>query len=130
MVDLNDYMDLAKHVPSYFNVWFNKIPNLSVILKLEDRGKSLSKRPLLSNEGFPLQIGNLSLGEYHEYSFNLFEKINLEAVTGKGCRNYPTEKYISYRECDMDFVYNELKSKYKIMPFWAAKSLSEVTNFT
>ena len=132
IIDLNDYMNFSKHVPFFMDIFFNKIANLSAIIKLEDRRKSLSNRPVLSNEGFALQIEDLTSGEYLDYSLTIFEKINLEAgqVNGKGCRKYPTEKFLNYRECDMDFVYNEMKDKYKIMPFWAAKTLNDVTNLT
>ena len=132
MVDLNDYMIFSKHAPMFIDIYFNKIPNLAAIIKLEDRMKSLSKRPVLSNEGFALQIEDLTSGEYLDYSLTIFEKINLEEDqdSGKGCRKYPTEKFLNYRECDMDFVYNEMKDKYKIMPFWAAKTLNDVTNLT
>ena len=46
--------------------------------------------------------------------------------TGINCKNYLDS---SYRECDENFVYNEMKN-YGIMPFWAAKKLSEVTKHT
>ena len=136
IIDLNDYMDFLKHVPLYIKIFFNKIPNLLAIIKLEDRRKSLSNRPVLSNEGFALQIEDLTSGEYRDYSLTIFEKIKIEAVqglfkgNGKDCRNYPTEKFLNYRECDIDFVYNEMKDKYKIMPFWAAKTLNDITNLT
>ena len=132
IIDLNDYMDFLKHVPLYIKIFFNKIPNLLAIIKLEDRRKSLSNRPVLSNEGFALQIEDLTSGKHYDYSLTIFEKINPEAGQDneKGCRNYPTEKFLNYSECDMDFVYNEMKDKYKIMPFWAAKTLNDVTNLT
>ena len=129
-------MDFSKHVPSYIDIYFNKIPNLSAIIKLEDKLKSLSKRPVQSNEAEALLIEDITSGEYREYSFTIFEKINLEVGhgvfkgNGKGCRNYPTDKFLNYRECDLDFVYNEMKDKHKIMPFWAAKTLNDVTNLT
>ena len=132
IIDLNDYMDFSTHVPFFMDIFFHKIANLSAIIKLEDRRRSLSNRPVLSNEGFALQIEDLTSGEYLDYSLTIFEKINLEVDQdyGKGCRKYPTEKFLNYRECDMDFVYNEMKDKYKIMPFWAAKTLNDVTNLT
>ena len=133
-VDLNNYFDFQKHVPALINILFNKIPNLAATIKVEDKRKSLSKRPLLSNdndyEGIPLQIENLKSGEFHDFSFTLFEKIKLESGKAKGCKNYPTKQFSSFNDCDMDFVYNEMKVKYNVMPFWAAKSLNEVTNIT
>ena len=81
-IDLNDYMDFSKHVPFYIDIYLNRIPNLSAILKLEDKRKSLSRRPVQSNEAESLEIENIMSGEYRVYSLTIFEKINLE--TGQG----------------------------------------------
>ena len=54
---------------------------------------------------------------------------NLKSDPGKRCQDYPIEKFSTYRDCDMDFVYNEMRTKYKFMPFWAANTLDEVTDF-
>ena len=110
-------------------VYFNDVPNLGVSLQVEDGRRSLTKRPLISNsndyDGIPLQIENLTSHKYFEFSFTLSETINFQ-----NCNDYPTEKYTTYNECDIDFVYNEMKNKFMIMPFWAAKNLEEVTNHT
>ena len=54
-----------------------------------------------------------------EYKENDDEKIS--------CVNYPFEKYPNYRECDEDFMSNEMDHLYGIKPFWAAENMSEVT---
>ena len=41
--------------------------------------------------------------------------------------NYPNEKFKSYLECDEDFVYNYLKKKLNITPFWSANDFTTVT---
>ena len=41
--------------------------------------------------------------------------------------NYPNEKFKSYLECDEDFVYNYLKKKLNVTPFWSAKDFTTVT---
>ena len=46
---------------------------------------------------------------------------------GVSCKNYPTDKFSSYQECDESFVYSLMKNYFKIMPFWAARNLDEVT---
>ena len=45
----------------------------------------------------------------------------------KKCKNYPHGKFSSYRECDEAFVYDMFDHKYKLMPFWVAKNMEEVT---
>ena len=112
----------------------NKIPNLSFQVKIEDERKSLTRRTLESQtfdyDGIPLEMENLTSSMYYEFAVALFETIHLESDSGQNCMNYPTEKFKSYRDCDMDFVYKEMKNNYKVMPFWAAKTLDEVTNLT
>lgn len=129
LVNLNDYIDFSQNVPSNVEFYFNDVPNLGVSLQVEDGRRSLTKRPLISNsndyDGIPLQIENLTSHKYFEFSFTLSETINFQ-----NCNDYPTEKYTTYNECDIDFVYNEMKNKFMIMPFWAAKNLEEVTNHT
>ena len=44
------------------------------------------------------------------------------------CSEYPNEEFQSYRECDEDFVYKEIKNKYQLMPFWAANDFIEVSS--
>ena len=130
-LDLNDYIAFKENVPSYIEFFFKKIPNLAVQLKSEDKRKALYRRTLESNyfdyEGISIEIKNLEVGDFYEFTFKLFETITPDLKSGEGCKNYPTKKYFSYRECDMDFIYNYVKSKYKIMPFWTAKTLDEVT---
>ena len=45
------------------------------------------------------------------------------------CRNYPTSQWINYRQCDEDFVHQEMKKR-NIVPFWATNNMSEVTSIT
>ena len=79
-------------------------------------------------DGIPLKIENLNSGMFYRFSLAFFETFNLKSDSGKNCEDYPTETFSSYRDCDMDFVYNEMRSQYKFMPFWAAKTLDEVTS--
>ena len=133
-VDLNDHFDFKKEVLSHVTFVMHKIPNLSFQVKIEDERKSLTRRTLKSEtfdyDGIPLVIENLTSKMYYDINLALFETIHLESDSGQNCKNYPSEKFSHYRKCDMDFVYNEMKNKYKIMPFWAAKTLDEVTNLT
>ena len=131
---MNDHFDFKKEVLHHVRFTFNKIPNLSCQVIVEDERKSLTRRTLKSEtfdyDGIPLVIENLTSGMLYEINLALFETIHLESDSGQNCKNYPSEKFSNYRKCDMDFVYNEMKNKYKIMPFWAAKTLDEVTNLT
>ena len=131
-IDLNDYFDFNKNVPIYIKFNLNKIPNLGVQLKVDDKKKHLIRRTLESNmfdyDGIPLKIKNLNSGMFYRFSLDFFETFNLKSDSGKNCEDYPTKTFSSYKDCDMDFVYNKMRNQYKLMPFWAAKTLDEVTN--
>ena len=132
-LDLHEYLDFQKSVPLYVELIFNRVKNLAVTVKIEDRRKSLLKRSLNLNifdyEGIPLQIADLRTGIFLDLSLTVSNTIDLESDTGIECTNYPSNEFTSYRECDESFVYNEMKNSYNLMPFWAAKTLDEVTNY-
>ena len=72
-------------------------------------------------------LRNLKLKENKRFYLSISQTRNLEMDPGKSCKNYPTEKFPSYLDCDESFVYNLMKNYFKIMPFWAARNLDEVT---
>ena len=72
-------------------------------------------------------IQNSSLNEYKRFYLSISQMRNLEMDPGVSCKNYPTNTFSSYQDCDESYVYNLMKNKYKIMPFWAARKLEEVT---
>ena len=45
------------------------------------------------------------------------------------CRNYPTEEFSSFGDCDAQFVRREVEAA-GLVPFWATRDLAEVTNIT
>ena len=134
LVDLNDYFDLNINLPSFIEIIFYKLPNLGIKIKIGDKRRSLTRRTLESSyfdyEGMPIEIKNLTSGVFFEFTLKFFERINLELENGIKCVDYPTMIFSSFNECDMAYVYNEMKNNYKIMPFWAARTLEEVTNLT
>ena len=64
-----------------------------------------------------------------DYYLTISQTIDIETNTGKACKNYPSPDFTSYRDCDEEFVYDQMKNTYKLMPFWAAKKIDEVTKF-
>ena len=72
-------------------------------------------------------IQNSNLGEYRRYYLSISQTQDLEMDPGVSCTKYPTDKFSSYQDCDESFVYDLMRDYYKIMPFWAAKNLDEVT---
>ena len=77
-------------------------------------------------------IGNPNLNESKSFRFaiKLEQFIDSERDVSKNCRNYPTEEYLSFAECDEKFVQQQYKKHFEnIKPFWVVDDLKEVTRF-
>ena len=129
--DLTNYWNLEKRTTHSVTFQFYKDANVYVSLHVEDKGRALAKRNLKSQtmdqEGAQMFIQNSNLGEYKRFYLSISQTRNLEMDPGQSCKNYPTDKFSSYQDCDESFVYNLMKDYFKIMPFWAARNLDEVT---
>lgn len=101
-----------------------------VTVLIEDRTKALRRRLSKSNSldyfGPPMETKRLS-PKIDRFVLSVAQTIELEEDPGSMCINYPTKTFASFHDCDESFVYQEMRQKYNLMPFWAAKSLDEVT---
>ena len=102
----------------------------SVTILIEDNRKALRKRLLKSNRldyvGPLIETKQLE-SKINRLLLSFSQTINLENEVGSTCVEYPTKEFDSFHHCDEDFVYQEMRLKYNLMPFWAAKTLDEVT---
>ena len=107
----------------------DNIQAFGVSILVEDRMKALRRRLSKSNSldyiGPPIE-SKRRIPKFYRFILRIAQTIDLEEDPGSICTNYPTKTFASYRDCDERFVYQEMK-KYNLMPFWAAKSLNEVT---
>ena len=103
---------------------------MSITLEVVDSLKSLVKRSLAMEafdyEGSKMKL-NLHTPQNRFFALTLSQMIHLETDEGKKCINYPNKNFKSFRECDENFVYHEIKENYNFMPFWAAKRAEEIT---
>ena len=101
-----------------------------VTVLIEDRMKALRRRLSKSNSldyiGPPIKTRRLS-PKIDRFILSFAQTIDLEEDPGSMCTDYPTKTFASFHDCDENFVYQEMRQKYNLMPFWAAKSLNEVT---
>ena len=115
----------------YIFFHLKKTKNLGITLEIGDKRTSVVKRKLIANSfdygGTMIELEDLWSTKVITYALTLSQTINLEGDEGKHCKNYPNKNFSSYRECDEDFVYNEVVNNFNIMPFWAAKSIDEIT---
>ena len=108
----------------------DNIQAFGVSILVEDRMKALRRRLSKSNSldyiGPSIETKR-RIPKFYRFILRIAQTIDLEEDPGSVCTNYPTEIFANYRDCDERFVYQEMKQKYNLMPFWAAKSLDEVT---
>ena len=83
---------------------------------------------MLSYEGPTFENFDLTDPILMKGIFKLSQTIDTEEDEEKLCKNYPYNGFNSYKECDEQFVYDELKNKFNIMPVWAALDKKETTN--
>ena len=55
------------------------------------------------------------------------QTINTEEDETKKCKNYPNKDYGSYQECDNNYLYNQFRNNFGIMPVWVTDKFEEVT---
>ena len=105
---------------------------MGISIEVGDKRKTLARRRLIQNsfeyEGAKIELESLYSSKTRTYALTISQTINLETDKGKNCKNYPNENFSSYRECDEDYVYNEVVKNYNMMPFWAAKKIDEISH--
>ena len=131
-IDVAKYINLRNNTPMYLKLVFKKVSNLTMTLLIEDKRKALLKRSLRSNimdyDGPRIEIDLMDPMSLNYY-LTISQTIDIETDTGKACKNYPSPDFTSYSDCDEEFVYDQMKNTYKLMPFWGAKKIDEVTKF-
>ena len=128
--DLKNHINLVNNTPEILIFSFKKIENFGISLKIVDQRKGLN-RVLRSHsadfDGVAMEMEDLSETVIKRYFITSSITNHLETDSGISCQRYPSQYFSSYLECDKKYVYNEMKKKYRIMPFWATDELSEVT---
>ena len=85
------------------------------------------KSSRLIYNGPTLAINDLSNPLRHSSYISISQTKDTELDKDKSCINYPFKKYLSYRDCDDEFVLQKVYEKYGIVPFWATKNYTNVS---
>ena len=132
-VDIQEYFqgNMSNITPRYISFQIASFKLTSLSFYIEESSKSLQRALQslqLSYSGPSIRIDDLAnpfiMRYYAKLSQTVFSEQNLE----QPCRNYPTRKFLTYADCDRNFVLRELKSL-NLTPFWAAKTFKDVTKF-
>ena len=65
-------------------------------------------------------------GTLKKFAVEISENSYLEEDKSKNCRNYPNPEYVSYKECDDDYMRAICKSA-NLTPVWLAEDMKLVT---
>ena len=113
-------------------IYLGQVPGVGVSIFFEEKKKVSSRRlktNMLSYEGPNFQYDDLSLPQSKKGIFSFHQNSYSEKEEDKHCKNYPFNGSASFGDCDKKYLYDKFVNFYKIMPFWIALDLSEVTTF-
>ena len=132
ILDVMEYFTEYKeeHILQIF-IDFNQVEDVGVSIFFEEKNRVLSRRlktNMLSYDGPSFQYDDLFLPQDKKGIFSFHQNIYSEKEENKHCKNYPFNGSASFGDCDKKYLYNKFVHFYKIMPFWMAMDLREVTN--
>ena len=112
-------------------LYLNQVQGVGVSIFFEEKNKVLSRRlntNMLSYVGPTFQYDDLNQPQNKRGILSFQQNIYSEKEKNKRCKNYPFNGYTSFGDCDEKYLHDKFVNFYKIMPFWSALNLSEVTN--
>ena len=71
-------------------------------------------------------INDISKAVGLSYIHTIYQTIDSEFDLEKNCRNYPNDEFAEYKDCDDEFMQQELEED-GLKPFWATNNFSSVT---
>ena len=129
-------MNLGKifeeYTPKVVEFYLEDVENLGISLHILEKNKIL-RRTLRNNyfsyDGPSVEVSDLieESGKQIEIIVKLSQNIKAEKDEESKCKNYPSETFLNFNECDQKFVKNLLQDKLNITPFWATELLDNVT---
>ena len=90
-------------------LWFFQLWNALEIIKLT-RELNIEEQNVFSS-GASLELDK---DESLEYLIQIKENIFVEEDETKNCQNYPNAKFVSYGNCDEDFIKKEVRVEIRI----------------
>ena len=116
--DIIEYYDI-KTTPLEVFFYVYQTENVGLSLTVEDKLR-LASRQLKINRlhyhGPNIEISSLDEPVTVNMILRLSQTIHPEDDESKKCKDYPTNKFESYDECDMTYVYNQFR-RINLVPF-------------
>ena len=132
ILDVMEYfLDFKDETILQIFIYLNQLQGVGVSIFFEEKNKVLTrmlKNNRLSYDGPFFQYDDLFLLKNKKGIISFHQNIYSEKEENKHCRNYPFNGSASYGDCDEKYLHDKFVNFYKIMPFWVALNISEVTN--
>ena len=129
LLDLFDYFDMDTITPKQIFFNFNKVDNVGVTLLIEERNKVVSRSEKYLRSmyiGPSMTFNNLANIIHKSYVHIISTSKDSDIDPNIKCKNYPYKKYKSYKDCDDEFILQEVL-KIGLVPFWATDDYRIVT---
>ena len=127
-------LDVAKQTngtPTYIAFTFKPSPIYSAEVSIEDRLISLKRASTFSKFSQTGPTLSTTAADFKGYALEIDQEISDEGQTSFGGKNYPTEEYSSYQDCDSDFVRKYVKDHTtNWIPVWASESPNLTTTYS
>ena len=110
------------------NLNLNILPNISISVDL--LGKSSACIRNLAEFAFSQSGERIVFGHFLDkrYAIKIFGDQFVEEDPGNDCRNYPNEDFLSYKDCDQDYMKKEVdRISPGLNPVWLSDHLSQAT---
>ena len=126
-------LDVAKQTnstPQYIPFTFRRDSTRSAEIFVEDRLVSLKRASSFSKFSTVGPRIQRTKKKFKGYALEIDQEISDERDKKFGCRNYPTESYPTYQDCDKDFVRKWVENQTNLVPVWASENQNETTTFS
>ena len=128
--DIQDFFDLKNFTPFKLFLYLKQTDGTFVTFQFEERNKRLRRALQSLQKSYVGPVLKMDLSKPTKIAALLtFSQIfNTDQDVDKPCSLYSsTTQYSSFGDCDEHFVHKEVLEKYGLIPFWATRSLDEVT---
>ena len=124
-------LDVAKqsnHTPSFIRFFFNLDPKYSAEIYVEDRLASLKRANAFAKFSTSGPMITNTDEKFIAYILEIEQEIFDEKDDKIGCRNYPTELFSTYYDCDKNYTQKWMeKHMSNRVPVWASNSINDTT---
>ena len=123
-----DVLKQTNQTPFFIRFVFNLDPDYSAEVHVEDKLVALRRANAFAKFSTDGPIIDNTDQKYKGYALEIEQEIFDEKDEQIGCRNYPTELFATYYDCDQNHTNNwTRKLMPNLVPVWASKSINDVT---